>query len=79
MGVSDQRHASPALLPPGKGPPVPIGQGAQLTHTDTCIEISLHTWCLGGAEVVQLVQRLATDWTLRSSFDPRRWKRGFSL
>jgi hypothetical protein len=27
MGVSGQRHA-PAALPPGKGPPVPIGQEA---------------------------------------------------
>jgi hypothetical protein len=25
MGVSGQRHAPAALLPPGKGPPVPIG------------------------------------------------------
>jgi hypothetical protein len=24
MGVSGQRHAPAALLPPGKGPPVPI-------------------------------------------------------
>jgi hypothetical protein len=28
MGVSGQRHASAALLPPGKGPPVPIVQEA---------------------------------------------------
>jgi hypothetical protein len=28
MGVSGQRHAPAALLPPGKGPPVPIGQEA---------------------------------------------------
>jgi hypothetical protein len=26
MGVSGQRHAPAALLPPGKGPPVPIGR-----------------------------------------------------
>jgi hypothetical protein len=26
MGVSGQRHAQVALLPPGKGPPVPIVQ-----------------------------------------------------
>jgi hypothetical protein len=26
MGVSGQHHAPAALLPPGKGPPVPIGQ-----------------------------------------------------
>jgi hypothetical protein len=26
MGVSGQRHAPAALLPPGKGPPVPTGQ-----------------------------------------------------
>jgi hypothetical protein len=26
MGVSDQRHVTAALYPPGKGPPVPIGQ-----------------------------------------------------
>jgi hypothetical protein len=26
--VSGQRHAPAALLPPGKGPPVPIGQEA---------------------------------------------------
>jgi hypothetical protein len=26
MGVSGQRHAPAALLPPGKGPPVPIVQ-----------------------------------------------------
>jgi hypothetical protein len=30
MGVSGQRHAPAALLPPGKGPPVPIGQEAGL-------------------------------------------------
>jgi hypothetical protein len=29
MGVSGQRHAPAALLPPGKGPPVPIGQEAE--------------------------------------------------
>jgi hypothetical protein len=28
MGVSGQRHAPAALLPPGKGPTVPIGQKA---------------------------------------------------
>jgi hypothetical protein len=28
MGVSGQRHAPAALLPPGKGTPVPIGQEA---------------------------------------------------
>jgi hypothetical protein len=28
MGVSGQYHAPSALLPPGKGPPVPIGQEA---------------------------------------------------
>jgi hypothetical protein len=28
MGVSGQRHARAAVLPPGKGPPVPIGQEA---------------------------------------------------
>jgi hypothetical protein len=28
MGVSGQRHAPAALLPPGKGPQVPIGQEA---------------------------------------------------
>jgi hypothetical protein len=28
MGVSGQHHAPAALLPPGKGPPVPIGQEA---------------------------------------------------
>jgi hypothetical protein len=28
MGVSGQRHALAALLPPGKGPPVPIVQEA---------------------------------------------------
>jgi hypothetical protein len=28
MGVSGQRHAPAALLPRGKGPPVPIGQEA---------------------------------------------------
>jgi hypothetical protein len=28
MGVSGQRHAPAALLPPGKGPLVPIGQEA---------------------------------------------------
>jgi hypothetical protein len=30
MGVSGQRHAPAALLPPGKGPPVPIVQEAGL-------------------------------------------------
>jgi hypothetical protein len=29
MGVSGQRHAPAALLPPGKGPPLPIGQEAE--------------------------------------------------
>jgi hypothetical protein len=28
MGVSGQRHAPAALLPPGKGPPAPIVQEA---------------------------------------------------
>jgi hypothetical protein len=28
MGVNGQRHAPAALLPPGKGPPVPIVQEA---------------------------------------------------
>jgi hypothetical protein len=28
MGMSGQRHAPAALLPPGKGPPVPIVQEA---------------------------------------------------
>jgi hypothetical protein len=31
MGVSGQRHVPAALLPPGKGPPVPIGQEAGWT------------------------------------------------
>jgi hypothetical protein len=30
MGVSGQRHAPAALLPPGKGPPVPIWHEAGL-------------------------------------------------
>jgi hypothetical protein len=29
MGVSGQHHAPAALLPPGKGPPVPIVQEAE--------------------------------------------------
>jgi hypothetical protein len=29
MRVGDQRHAPAALLPLGKGPPVPIGQDAE--------------------------------------------------
>jgi hypothetical protein len=30
MGVSGQRHAPATLLPPGKGPPVPILQEAEI-------------------------------------------------
>jgi hypothetical protein len=32
MGVSSQRHAPAALLPPGKGPPVPIVQEACIMY-----------------------------------------------
>jgi hypothetical protein len=35
MGVSGQRHAPAALLPPGKGPPVPIVQEAGWAPLDT--------------------------------------------
>jgi hypothetical protein len=80
MGVSDQRHAPAALLPPGKGPPVTTVQEAHLTHTDTYIEISLHTWCLGGAEVVHFVQCLAYGLDLKTEFrSPAVEKRIFPL
>jgi hypothetical protein len=35
MGVSGQHHAPTALLPPGKGPPVPIGQVGPRAGLDT--------------------------------------------
>jgi hypothetical protein len=35
MGVSGQRHAPAALLPPGKGPSVPIVQEAGWVGLDT--------------------------------------------
>jgi hypothetical protein len=36
MGVSGQRHAPAALLPPGKGPPVPIVQEAGWAPEPVC-------------------------------------------
>jgi hypothetical protein len=66
MGVSGQRHAPAALLPPGKGHPVPIGQGAgwapELVWTQ---RIEKNPLRLPGSNpdrpVVQLVVRHYTD------------------
>jgi hypothetical protein len=38
MGVSGQRHAPAALLPPGKGPPVPIVQEAGWAPEPVCTQ-----------------------------------------
>jgi hypothetical protein len=38
MGVSGQRHSPVALLPPGKGPPVPIEYEAGLASEPVWIQ-----------------------------------------
>jgi hypothetical protein len=49
MGVSGQRHAPAALLPPGKGPPVPIGQEAgwapEKEEKSFCLCRGLNLYC----------------------------------
>jgi hypothetical protein len=66
MGVSGQRHASAALYPPGKGPPVPIVEEAgwapepvltQRLEEKSCASIGDRT------PVVQSVVSHYTDWT----------------
>jgi hypothetical protein len=38
MGVSGQRHAPAVLLPPGKGPPIPIVQEAGWAPEPVCTQ-----------------------------------------
>jgi hypothetical protein len=45
MGVSGQRHAPAALLPPGKGPPVPIVQEAGWAPEPVCTQ-RLEDWLM---------------------------------
>jgi hypothetical protein len=65
MGVSGQHHASAALYPPGKGPPVPIvqeaGRAPEPVWTQRLEEKSSATvW--DRTPVVQSVVRHYTDW-----------------
>jgi hypothetical protein len=68
MGVSGQRHAPAALLPPGKGPPVPIVQEAGWDPEPVWtqrLEEKILCPCLGSnpdRPVVQPVVRHYTAW-----------------
>jgi hypothetical protein len=67
MGVSGQRHAPAALLPPGKGPPVPIVQEAGLAPEAVWTQATGKILCpCRGSNldrpVVQPVVRHYTDW-----------------
>jgi hypothetical protein len=71
MGVNGQHHASAALYPPGKGPPVPIVQEAgwapEPVWTQRLEEKSFRL-CRGSnldRSVVQSVARHYNDWTTR--------------
>jgi hypothetical protein len=65
MGVSGQRHAPAALLPPGKGPPVPIVHEAEWASEPVWTQ-SLEEKSLPPAgdrtPVVQSVDRHYTAW-----------------
>jgi hypothetical protein len=71
MGVSGQRHAPAALLPPGKGPPVPIIQEAGWASEPVWtqkLEEKASRLCQGSniyRSVVQPVARHYTDWATR--------------
>jgi hypothetical protein len=66
MGVSGQLHAPAALLPPGKGPPVPIVQEAgwapELVWTQRLEEKSFASAGDPDRPVVQPVVRHYTAW-----------------
>jgi hypothetical protein len=71
MGVSGQRHSPAALLPPGKGPPVPIAQEAEWAPESVWtqrLEEKFFRLCRGSnvdRPVVQPVARHYTDWATR--------------
>jgi hypothetical protein len=71
MGLSGQRHAPAALLPPGKGPPVPIVQEAgwapEPVWTQRLEENSFRLYLGSNLDrpVVQPVARHYTDWATR--------------
>jgi hypothetical protein len=70
MGVSGQRHAPAALLPPGKGPPVPIVQEAGWAPEPVWTQVRGKILCLCRGSnldrpVVQPVARHYTDWATR--------------
>jgi hypothetical protein len=55
MGVSGQRHAPAALLPPGKGPPVPIVEIVIFTvyiSTKKTFTVNV-SWALQNGDVTQ--------------------------
>jgi hypothetical protein len=65
MGVSGQRHAPAALLPPGKGPPVPIVQEAGWAPEPVWTQrIEEKSFAPAGdrTSIAQSVARLYTDW-----------------
>jgi hypothetical protein len=64
MGVSGQRHAPTALLPPGKGPPVPIVQKAGWAPEPVWTQRSNPD-----RPVVQLVVRHYTAWANPAPYD----------
>jgi hypothetical protein len=74
MGVNDQRHAPAALLPPGKGPPVPIVQEAGWAPEPVWTQrLEEKILCPAGnrTPVVQPVVRHYTAWANPApSFNP---------
>jgi hypothetical protein len=77
MGVSGQNHASAALLPPEKGPPIPIGQEAgwapEPIWTQRIEEISFASRRGSNLDrpVIQPVVRHYTDWANPA---PNKWQ-----
>jgi hypothetical protein len=65
MGVSGQRHAPAALLPPVKGPPVPIVQEAGWAP-----ELEEKSFAPAGdrTPIVQSVVRHYTAWATRLTY-----------
>jgi hypothetical protein len=78
MGVSGQRHAPAALLPPGKGPPVPIVQEAgwapEPVWTEGLEEKSFRLCRRSNLDhpVVQPVAGHYTDWATQAHIQDSR-------
>jgi hypothetical protein len=73
MGVSGQRHAPTALLPAGKGPPVPIGQEAGWAQVPVWTQRVEEKFFAPAGDRTPIVEPVVRHYTAWANPAPFKW------